>query len=407
MKDKLDIFIKAVNPGYTIDGVSNVGEMIEISRGGDSDEMILLAGLIIDYTNSSGNRSVLLEIPEHTYLAGESILLRLASSPESELAATTYGKTMAFKAKGLRLVYEEEVIDEVCWDSSEGCEKEFKSKEPTVLVRGEDKTWLHMPVSEYELKYEPESVVVIKPEVEEEKTIPQCRDLAFSEILSYYSESQSEQFIEIHNVGTEEVKLDGCSLKYKNKLHPLEGTVGAKGYFVRYLTDFTVAKDPSKVGVVELVDTDGVTVDVLEYSHGQKKGTSYAFIGYDDGDEMWERTYAITPGFENRYQEYRSCEAGKVINPETGNCVKVEEEVEKVCKEGYYLNEETGRCNKVPAENTGTVYALEPEVYEEKSSFVGVTAVLIVVTAALVYVIYEFRHEIKKKIGGFRFFKRR
>jgi hypothetical protein len=132
---KKNLYIKAINPGYTIDGLNNVGEMIEISRTEDSDELVSLAGLILDYTNSSGNRAVLVEFPEHTYLAGERILLRLASSPESELAAMTFSKTLAFKAKGLRLLYGDEILDEVCWDSSEGCEREFRSKEPTVLVR--------------------------------------------------------------------------------------------------------------------------------------------------------------------------------------------------------------------------------------------------------------------------------
>ena len=58
-----DLFIKAVNPGYTIDGKSNVGEMIEISRK-KSDELVSLAGITVGYTNSSGNYSTLFEFPE-------------------------------------------------------------------------------------------------------------------------------------------------------------------------------------------------------------------------------------------------------------------------------------------------------------------------------------------------------
>lgn len=402
MKENCDLFIKAINPGYTVDGKSNVGEMIEISRCNDSDEMISLAGLIIDYTNSSGSRVVLAEFSEHTYLAGESILLRLASSPESELAAMTYTKTLAFKAEGVRLMRGEEVIDSVCWNNSEGCEKEFKSKEPTVLVRGEDGVFSHVPVAEYEVKFDPESMFIEEGMGGAEAPQPQCREVVFSEILSYYEETQAEQFVELHNTGAEQVLLNGCKLRYKNKEYPLTGVMKADGYYAEYLTAFKVTKNPNNVGVLELIDVDDTVVDRLEYPNGQKKGTSYAQIGYDkNGAEMWRTTFAVTPGEGNIYQEYQTCEEGKVINPETGNCVKVVEEVEKVCKEGYVLNPETGRCKKI-VENTGATYSLEPEEYKEESSFVGVTAVSIVVVVAIFYVVFEFRNEIKKRLKKFR-----
>ena len=57
---KKNLYIKAINPGYTIDGLNNVGEMIEISRK-NSDAPISLAGTAISYTNSSGNNSTLFE----------------------------------------------------------------------------------------------------------------------------------------------------------------------------------------------------------------------------------------------------------------------------------------------------------------------------------------------------------
>ena len=110
-------------------------------------------------------------------------------------------------------------------------------------------------------------------------------------------------------------------------------------------------------------------------------------------------TYAPTPGAPNNYQEFKTCEEGKVINTATGNCVKATSVTEKVCKEGYYLNILTGRCKKVESttektckegyylnpetnrcrkiqDNTGADYSLEPENYEESSSFVALYAVL-------------------------------
>ena len=90
ISDKIpDLYIKAINPGYVVDGKNNVGEMIEIARR-NSDTPISLAGATVGYTNSSGNYSVLYEFPENSWITGESILLRLASSPESELAAVNY-----------------------------------------------------------------------------------------------------------------------------------------------------------------------------------------------------------------------------------------------------------------------------------------------------------------------------
>ena len=413
-----ELYIRAVNPGYTVDGKSNVGEMIEIARK-DADTPISLAGATIGYINSSGNYSVLFEFPENSWLTGETLLLRLASSPESELAAVNYTKTLAFKA-GIELLMDDEVIDEVCWTGKDGCYREFKSTNPTVLVRNLE-TGEFEHVTGYEPDYNSESYYV---EVVEDEgygaTESQCKGLQFSEILSYYETVRSEQFIEFYNPKSEQILLDGCMVRYKNKNYALKGVVRPEGYFVYYPEGFSLTKNPTNSNTLELVDIDGVVVDKLVYPNGQRKGTAYAFIGYDGGGgEIWRVTYAPTPGSANNYQEFRACEAGKVINEATGNCVKVASVKEKVCKEGYYLNILTGRCNKIKTakekackegyylnpetnrcrkikENNGANYSLEPENYEEESSFVALYAVLGVIGLGIVYLIYEFRHEIVK-----------
>lgn len=419
-----EVYIKMVNPGYTIDGVGNVGEAIEIGRR-RSDEMISLAGLTVGYTNSSGNMATLVEFPENSYMVGETILLRLASSPGHELAALNYAKTLAFKAGPLVLMRDGEVIDSVCWDGKEGCAKEFKSASPTVLVRNvETGEFGHMAVDDYEVKYDNADYYVEEKDDEGYGKASQCAGVIFSEILSYYEETQAEQFVEVYNTTSEQVLLDGCALKYKNKTYPLTGILKAEEYVARYLTDFAVTKNPTNVGVLELADVDGAVVARLEYPGGQRKGTAWALIGYDaDGGETWRTTYAPTPGEANNYQEFRTCEVGKVINEVTGNCVKVTEVVEKVCtdgqylnpltgrckkieevasvticKEGYYLNEETGRCRKI-VENKGADYSLVTEVYEEKSSFVALYAVVGVVALGVIYTGWQFRHELRRLCG--------
>lgn len=412
-----DLYIKAVNPGYKVDGKNNVGEMIEIGRISGSDEPISLAGITIDYTNSSGNTTTLVEFPEQSFLTGETILLRLVSSPNSELANVNYAKTLAFSA-GLTLRRGEDILDAVCWDGKDGCFEPFSSSEPTTLARNSfEEKMQHL--AEYQAEFSVENYLV---EIAPEEVLPaQCRGLQFSELLSYYEESQSEQFVEIYNAGAEQVLLDGCQIKYKNKYYPLSGVVEAEGYLVRMATDFRLTKNPNSSNVLEIIDVNGEVVDRLEYPNGQRKGTSYIFVGYDAaGEEIWRVTYAATPGEPNNYQEFKTCEPGKVINEETGNCVKATVVTEKVCGEGQYLNPLTGRCRKIPEvataktckegyelnpetnrcrkikTNTGASYELTPESYTETSNFVALYVVLGVILVAVVYIVYEFRHEILK-----------
>ena len=417
-----ELFIKAVNPGYTINGKNNVGEMIEISRK-HSDAPILLAGIAVGYTNSSGRDSTLFEFPENSWMTGETILLRLASSPGNELAAVYYKKTLAFNA-GLSLKVNGEIVDEVCWSGKEGCYQVFKSTKPTTLVRNLE-TGMFEHTLIYEPEYDEESYYVEQAREEEGygSRPSQCRGLRFSEILSFYETSKSEQFIEFYNSGAEQILMDGCQIRYKNKNYTLKGVLGAEGYYVYYPISFSLTKNPVNYNTLELIDTDGKRIDTLTYPNGQRKGTSYAFIGYDErGRAVWRMTYAPTPGGPNNYQEYKSCEEGKVINKATGNCVKamtaktkickegqylniltgrckkIEEKTKKTCKDGYYLNPETNRCRKI-VENKGADYSVEPEAYEEESSFIALYAVLGIIGVGVLYLLYEFRKEIWKLFG--------
>lgn len=192
-------------------------------------------------------------------------------------------------------------------------------------------------------------------------------------------------------------------------------------YLARYLTDFSITKNPTTSATIELIDTTSEVLTSLTYPNGQKKATSYALIGYQpDGTELWRTTFAPTPGEPNNYQEFRTCEEGKVINTATGNCVKVTVVKEKTCPAGQYLNPLTGRCNKIPTikaattciegyelnpetgrcrkikVNDGADYSLATVTYKEESSFIALYAVLGVIGVGLIYVIYEFRQEIMR-----------
>ncbi|MBR5027006.1 hypothetical protein IKX64_00185, partial [Candidatus Saccharibacteria bacterium] len=115
-----EIYIKAISPGYTFDGKTNVGEFIELGKSPDVSS-ISLAGFVLSYTNSSGNSVILYEFPEGSWMTGESILLRLASSSGSELANLTYSKTLAYKAGPLMITKGEAIVDQVCWTDKDGC----------------------------------------------------------------------------------------------------------------------------------------------------------------------------------------------------------------------------------------------------------------------------------------------
>lgn len=379
------LYIKGVNPGYEIDGVLNVGEMIEIRK--NSDSPFLLAGTTVGYTNSSGNYSVLFEFPENSWMTGEVILLRLASSPSSELAAENYTKTLAYKG-GLTIEIEGEIVDELCWLGVEGCYKGFSSDNPTTLVRN-DETGLFEHLVDYEPVYSEDAYQIINESEEDdgsedgedegdeengggesdedgdgkdgdegnideagdEEDLEQCEGLHISELLSYYDEAKEEQFIEFYNANENEVDLSKCKLRYKNKIYELKGMIQNHSYYIYKPDGFVLTKNPTKFNTVEIIDEIGRVISKVDYPNGQKKNTSYAWSGYDEeGVEVWEITYEPTPGEKNVIKKHKDCDEGKEFDESTQKCVEKKEEVEKTCKEGYYLNPETNRCKKIEVE---------------------------------------------------------
>lgn len=429
-----EIRIKAINPGYTIDGVANVGEFIELVRASD-ESSISLTGYSLRYTNSSGKISNIIEFPEGSEMTGETILLRLASAPNSEQADLTYTKTLALEAGPLELVYQDKIIDSVCWKGKE-CLSKFSSADPTSIVQDLSKgEYSH--VSDYTPAFSEDRKSYYSPPLEDEAfdgsdavTEPQCRGLIFNEMLSYYENDKNEQFVEFFNPTDEVIRLDGCQVRYKKKYYLLSGMVDAGSFYVYNPTEFTLTKNPTSSNMIELIDVNEKVVDSMVYLHGQKKATAYALFGYDkNGAAVWKTTYKPTPGAENMEQEYRSCTEGKVLNEATGNCVKaatlktaaaecpegkyrnpltgrcrkVEEDTSTECKEGYERNPETGRCRKIK-DNSGAGYALVPETGGEKTVFVAMTAIGGLVALAVGYVGFQYRSEIRRIVK--RRFKR-
>lgn len=453
-----DLIIKAINPGYTVDGTQNVGEFIELQRTADTP--LSLANYSVRYITSSGKSTTLLNFSEGSSLVGEFLLMRLARSPDSDQSDATYMTTLAMGAGTVELLYHEDVIDSVCWASkSETCSDSFKSADPTVLVRNsQDGMFEHLTTYVPNFNPEAPSLIVVPPEPPEapdssqssdvsdetqdssspegfEPPSDHCHGLEFSEILSYYTNDKSEQFIELYNPTDRNINLNSCTLRYKNKSYTLSGMIELNNYFALYPAKFSpslvLTKNPSSSNRIDLVDADNSIVDTLVYSHGQKKSTSYAKFYDSTSTEIWELTYSITPGLENNYQEFRTCESGKVINPDTGNCVKVSTATDnnltecpagkyrnpltgrcknievastelKPCAEGYERNPETNRCRKVVAENDGAGYALVPTTSSAKSTFIALGAVILIISLGIIYIILQFRYEIARAFRKIR-----
>ena len=202
-------------------------------------------------------------------------------------------------------------------------------------------------------------------------------------------------------------------------------TLAAGAYYAFYPStiNLTLTKNPTSSNSIDLLNADGSLVDNLTYPHGQKKSTAYALVYDADGTATWRQTYAITPAAENVYQQYRTCPAGKVINPATGNCINASsasteladcppgkyrnpltnrcktiesEGTLKPCAEGYERNPETNRCRKITAENDGASFALSPTPTSDRSAFAALGIVALIVGIGVIYIIFQFRLELAR-----------
>ena len=448
------IFINSLNPGF-----SEIGEFFEIG-GKFKGDFYSLAGLSVIYTApSSGNDYIVYEFLETEEMVGESLLFRLKNSPEvkevgeenyQEIADTIYsrgGSGVSKEGGRLRISRnynketkeEDEVLDSFCWekmpeefrlDDGEYCYPKFE--EGKTYVRNDEAEEiedLFVQVEDYLPSYDPEKPGLFRREVPEEIVEPKCQNVAFNEILTYFETSNTEQFIELHNRGDNLVDLEGCSIKYKNKFYELFGAMQAGELKIfTPIVDFKIAltKNPTSSNTLEIIDVDGSSVDKLTYYSGQKKGVSLAQFGYDaEGEEQWLQTYSPTPGEENNYQKFKTCQVGKVINPETGNCVNettLDKTLEacpegkyrnpltnrcksyatttsaelKPCAEGYERNPATGRCRKIVS-NSGAEYPVVEGEFKEESKFVALYAVIGVLGAGVIYIIYQFRDRLRRR----------
>jgi len=427
--------IYAVNGGYTVKvddrNVLNNWDFIELMKVGEGE--IDLAGWTVKYTRSNGTTDVL---ALHGVLVGEALLLRAKGSPQKDDSNFIYSFDLAVAEGKVELLYFDEVMDAVSWKSSKSADERYAREDYYPVLDAERNEW-----------WEPEA-----EEDEEagagEMLYSQCFGLMFTELYSYFENDYDEQFVEIFNPTDEIIELNGCALRYKNKNYVLSGIILPKEYLAFAGGEMKLTKNPTSSNFMELIDITGEVVARVEWKNGQKKGLSWALIGEDEaGAEIWALSYARTPGEENIYQEFRTCPAGKVINPATGNCVNLVatatlaecgpgkfrnpetnrcKAIETAaalapCAEGSYRNPETNRCKKIAVpsaglgpcaegyernpetnrcrkirENNGADYGVAQMSYSDKSAFMAYGALAAVATSGVLYIGFQFRKEIVK-----------
>ncbi len=433
-----NIIIASYNPGFSD---PYIGEFMELKKL--PNESILLAGLSIIYETSSGSEYTVLDFSEEYEMVGESLLLRLMSSEEvkavddpSSVADITYTRNMSQTSGRIKLSFQNEIIDSLCWGIKEvGCYDSFKAgkkNQPTTLVRKitEEEVDDFDFVADYVPTFDPLNPGLKVIAIQEETVEPQCRTIEFMELYTYYNETVSEQFIEIFNRGEETTNLDGCYINYKNNNYPLNGGINAKGFRVFYVNaewGISMTKNPISSNKLTIIDTDGEIVDMLTYYNGQRKGVSLAKVKLEKDEKIsWAQTYYPTPGEENVYQEFKTCPTGKVINLETGNCVNEAVPVTtlaacpdgkyrnpltgrcksyvttasaslKPCAEGYERNPATGRCRKI-IENNGASFPIASGSFEERTEFTAAWAIGAVVMAGLGYIAFQYKDEIRSRL---------
>lgn len=360
-----------MNAGYKNDESSQNYDFIELERTVDAD--LDLSSFRIVYINSSGNLAGEISFSEHLLLSTDYLILGAAISPQYSSAEGSYylynfgSAGLASTAGKLELYQDKHKIDEICWGKLECADNyaKFATKEDDnfSLVRCVKDCSERRFISE---KHYPvlnlNSITEVALESSEEPTIS-CDGIIITEIYSNYINSVSEQFIELYNPSLAPIVLNSCFLRYKTTDYPLDGELKAGEYYIFQNPDLSLTKDPSSSNLVSIIDQEKQAITQINYPHGQKKGTSYALFDLGKDTHIWRQTYHITPSAANIYQEFKTCESGKVINPATGNCINqtTTTKTSTVCPAGKYLNPQTNRCKSI-----STVSSLTPckEGYE-------------------------------------------
>lgn len=277
------LIISAVNAGYKDDVSSQNYDFIELRKTGND---FPLTDYKIAYYNSSDSLAGEISFAENATLISDTLVLGFHNSPQflelpEEYLYKFSSSGLASTGGRLQVISADEVVDEVCWGKTvcgNSLEKfATKQEDNRTAVRCMEECEEPFVYERYYPDPDSEAIIFLEPEEQlaVSEPIVSCEGLVFTEIFSYYIEDNSEQFVEFYNVSDHAINLDGCYLRYKNKLYPMSGEVQPASFYVSQ--ELTLTKNPSSPLTIELVDDNGI-VTSAEYSQGQKKGVSYALF---------------------------------------------------------------------------------------------------------------------------------
>jgi hypothetical protein len=172
-----------------------------------------------------------------------------------------------------------------------------------------------------------------------------CEGIIISEIAA--NTVAETQFIELYNTTAKDVALGGCQLQTNRSTVKSfifsDELIGPGAYRVVYIQSTDLILTKTTTGTAYLLSSDGKNeTDTRQYAN-LAIDTSWSWFG----DDMWQQTYAVTPGRSNVEQPYLPCDEGYVRNLETGRCNKVVVATIAPCADNQYRSEETNRCRTV------------------------------------------------------------
>lgn len=190
--------------------------------------------------------------------------------------------------------------------------------------------------------------------------ISPCSFIKINEI----SFAELHKFIELINESPETIDASNCAIKRGATKTYLERAIYLKAIFkpgeIKSFDIANTAMTKSNTSVAlaiydglnkQMVKTKDENGDEITYQVQYTKVKENASYAWFDNEERsgWFQTFVPTPNAENEYQQFQNCPDGKMINPDTGNCVNIPKPVAE-CPAGQYRNPETGRCKKLPQE---------------------------------------------------------
>lgn len=180
------------------------------------------------------------------------------------------------------------------------------------------------------------------------ETVISARLLRITELLpNPAGADESNEFIELYNADTEPVALRDYQLVVGEKAYalPTELVMQPSAYVTVSDRDLGVNLANTTGLPIWLTTVRGVEVASAPAYANAKDDVSWALI-----DDVWQYTYAPTPGESNVALSELPCEAGYARDDTTHRCRKLEPIIiPSACRDGQYRSEETGRCRSFPA----------------------------------------------------------